>query len=171
MAMSAAARLAQHLRDLTPAAMAEVSNRAGVPRRIGARARKGRKVGATEYMLLCSAVGISAATGAPIEGAARAGSSIVWWILGSGLFITRNIRRLDLRSAAVLAGVSAATLSRAEHGHPIAVESYLRVAGFMGVPPESFLSFTKNTNCNTLKLKDSAAARERTNRLVGEALR
>jgi transcriptional regulator with XRE-family HTH domain len=50
---------------------------------------------------------------------------------------------LDLRSAADLVGVSAATLSRAERGQPIAIESYLRVVEFIGVPPESFLSFTE----------------------------
>jgi hypothetical protein len=35
------------------------------------------------------------------------------------------------------------TLSRAERGQPIAIESYLRVVEFIGVPPESFLSFTE----------------------------
>jgi hypothetical protein len=156
--MSAAARLAQHLHGLTPTAMAAVSDLAGVPRRIGARARAGRKVSATAYMLLCAAVGINPASGAPILSVPRAGSVIVWWIFGAGLFHTRLLRGLNLRSAADLVGVSAATLSRAERAKPIAVESYLRVAGFIGVPSESFLCFTANTNCNTLTPKDSAGA-------------
>jgi transcriptional regulator with XRE-family HTH domain len=77
----------------------------------------------------------------------------VWWNFGSALFLTRGFRRLDLRSAADLVGISAATLSRAERGHPIAVESYLSIANFIGVPPNSFLCFTGNTNCNTLMSK------------------
>ena len=58
--MTAVARLAQHLQVLTRTEMATVSDRAGVPRRIGARARARRKVSATAYMLLCSAVGLDA---------------------------------------------------------------------------------------------------------------
>src|SRR5713226_7341415 len=113
MPMSAAARLARHLEYLDAAEMAALSDRAGVQRNIGARARAGRKVSATAYLLLCSAAGVDVATGAPV--AVRgpcAGSSIVWWIFGSVLFFTRSLRRLDLRSAADLVGVSAATLSR-----------------------------------------------------------
>jgi hypothetical protein len=146
MPVSAAARLARHLQGLTPAEMAAVSDRAGVPRKIGARARIGRKVNATAYLLLCSAVAIDVATNARVLGGRPCvGSSIVWWVFGSALFLTRSRRRLDLRSAADLVGVSAATLSRAERGQPIAIESYLRVIEFMGVPPKSFLSFTETT--------------------------
>ena len=158
-AMSARARLGQHLQGLSPTEMAVVSDRAGVPRKIGARARAGRKVSATAYMLLCSATGLDGATGAPIVSAPRAGFAIVWWLFGSSLFITRRLRQLDLRCAAVLVGVSAATLSRAERGEPISVGSFLRASSFIGLPPESFLCFTANTNCNTLKLKEPAAAR------------
>jgi hypothetical protein len=144
MDMSAACRLARHLQDLTPAEMAALSDRAGVQRKIGARARGGRKVNATAYLLLSSSVGIDVVTG---DRGARsrvyAGSSIVWWSFGSALFLTRTARRVDLRSAAVLIGVSAATLSRAERGQPIAIESYLRVVEFIGVRPETFLSFTE----------------------------
>jgi transcriptional regulator with XRE-family HTH domain len=71
---------------------------------------------------------------------------------------TREERRLSLRAASDLAGVSAATLSRAERGQPIAVESFLRASEFIGVTPESFLCFTTNTNCNTLTHNDSVAA-------------
>jgi transcriptional regulator with XRE-family HTH domain len=160
MLMSAAARLARHLKELTPAQMAALSDRAGVQRNIGARARAGRKVSATAYLLLCSAAGVDIATGAPVVVRGPcAGCSIVWWIFGSALFLTRSLRRLDLRSAADRVGVSAATLSRAERGQPIAIESYLRVANFIGVPSESFMSFAGNPNCNTLKPNDSKEVR------------
>jgi len=149
--------------------MAAVSDRAGVPRNIGARARAGRKVGATAYMLLCSAAGIDAATGVPTAKVPRGGYSIVWWIFGSGLFFTRKLKRLDLRSAADLVGVSAATLSRAERGQPVAVKSLLRISDFIGVPVESFLCFTGNTNCNTLKPKEWAEAHP--DHFTNEALR
>jgi len=154
MPLSAAARLALHLQDLSLAEMAALSDRTGVQRKIGARARAGRKVNATSYLLLCSAAGIDVTTGtAVVAKEPWAGSSIIWWIFGSALFLTRSLRGLDLRSAADLVGVSAATLSRAEHGQHIAIESYLRVIGFIGVPPESFLRFAGNSNCNTLKTK------------------
>jgi transcriptional regulator with XRE-family HTH domain len=150
MAMSAGTRLAQYLQKLTPSEMAALSDGAGVQRKIGARARAGRKVETTAYLLLCSAVGLDAATGARLAGRrGRADFSIDWWTFGSALFLTRSSRQLDLRSAADLIRVSAATLSRAERGQPIAIESYLRIAYFIGVPPESFL-FLRNTNCNTL---------------------
>jgi hypothetical protein len=114
--------------------MAALSDRAGVQRKIGARARAGRKVSATAYMLLCWAAGIDAATGVPTAMAPRASHSIVWWIFGSGLFLTRTVKRLDLRVAADLVGVSAATLSRAERCQPVAVESFLRISDFVGDP-------------------------------------
>jgi hypothetical protein len=159
MPMSAAVRLAQRLQDLSPAEMAALSDRAGVQRKIGAGARAGRKIAATAYMLLCAAAGIDAATGAPAMVVTRAGATIVWWMFGSGLFLTRTIKRLDLRVAANLVGVSAATLSRAERCQPVAVVSFLRISDFIGIPAESFLCFTENTNCNTLKVKEPADAR------------
>ena len=159
MSVSAAARLAQHLPGLKPQVMATISDRAGVPRKIGARARAGRKVGATAYMLLCLAVGLDAKTGVPVANVPRPGCAIAWWIFGSDLFFARKLRRLDLRSAANLVGVSAATLSRAERGQPVGVESFLRISNFIAIPAESFLCFTQNSNCNTLKSKVSAHAR------------
>jgi len=159
MPMSAAVRLARHLECLTPAEMAALSDCAGVQRKIGARARAGRKVGTTAYMLLCTAAGIDAATGAPASVVPRAGATIVWWIFGSSLFLTRALKRLDLWVAADLVGVSAATLSRAERCQPVAVESFLRISDFIGIPAKSFLCFTGNTNCNTLKVKEPADAR------------
>jgi hypothetical protein len=158
MAMNAAERLAQHLQGLTRVDMLAVSDRAGVPRKIGARARAARKVCASSYMQLCSAVGIDAVTGVPTDRVRPTGSSIVWWFFGSNLFLTRHLRRLDLRSAAELIGVSAATLSRAERGQPIAVDNFLRISEFIGIVADSFLCFTGNTNCNKLKVQDSAAA-------------
>jgi hypothetical protein len=155
--MSAAARLAQHLQGLARPEMAAVSDQAGVPRRMGFRARNGHKVSATAYLLLCLAVGTEPSKGSLVAKAPRRGASIAWWAFGSALFLTRSLRRLDLRTAAQLVGVSAATLSRAEHGHPLAVESYLSVAKFTGVPPQGFLCFTENGNCNTLKAKDFEA--------------
>jgi hypothetical protein len=169
MPMSAAARLARHLEYLTRAEMLALSDRAGVQRKIGARARAGRKVSATAYMLLCSAAGIDAATGAPASVVPRACATIVWWMFGSGLFLTRTLKRLDLRGAADVVGVSAATLSRAERGQPVAVESFLRISDFIGIPGESFLCFTGNTNCNTLKVKGRAD--DRSQELVNVAPR
>jgi hypothetical protein len=94
-------------------------------------------------MLLCSAAGIDAATGAPANVVPRAGATIVWWIFGSSLFLTRAVKRLDLRIAADHVGVSAATLSRAERGQPVAVERFLRISEFIGIAAESFLCFTE----------------------------
>jgi hypothetical protein len=152
-------RLTRHLQALSPVEMAAVCEAARLSRRIGARARAGRKVTATTYLLLCAAAGLDAATGMPVRAALRGGFAIVWWVFASNLFLSRRVRRLDLRSAAALVGVSAATLSRAECGKPIAVESFLRVARFIGVPPESFMCFTGNTNCNMLRQKDSGKCR------------
>jgi hypothetical protein len=156
--MTAAAWLARHLRYLSRAEMVAISDCAGVPRKIGFGARASRKASATAYMLLCSVAGLDAATGTLGRECPPRGHRDLWWVFGAGLFRTRHLRPLDLRSAAGLVGVSAATLSRAERGHTIAIESYLRVVRFIRISPESFLSFTGNTNCNTLKTRDCAAA-------------
>jgi hypothetical protein len=156
--MSAAAQLASRLQGLTRTETLAVSARTGVPGKIGARARAGRKVSATAFLLLCKAVGLDVARGVAVSPVPRAGYEIAWWIFGAGLFHTRGLRRIDLRTAADIVGVSAATLSRAERGQPMSVESFLRISAFIGIPPESFLSFTGNTNCNTLKSKECAAA-------------
>ena len=148
----AAARLAGHLQHFSAATMVTLSKRAGVSGRAGARARAGRKVSATAYMLLCSEVGIEIFTGAPAPSISHAGLGIVWWLFGSALFFTRSRQNLDLRSVAGLIETSAATLSRAERGHPIAVENYLHLCRFIGLPPTAFLGFTGNTNCNILKI-------------------
>jgi transcriptional regulator with XRE-family HTH domain len=83
------------------------------------------------------------ATGAPARAVPRKDATIVWWLFGSGLFLTRVLKRLDLRAAADLIGLSAAILSRAERSQPVAVESFLRISDFIGIPGESFLCFTE----------------------------
>src|SRR4051812_39252676 len=98
--MNAAARLAQCLQSLTPATMATVSVRAGVCRKLGARARAGRRIGAPEYLLLCSAVGMDVATGAPIAARPRAGAVLSWRKFGLALLQAREREQLDLRTAA-----------------------------------------------------------------------
>jgi len=103
-------------------------------------------------MLLCSEVGIEIITGAPAPSISRAGLGIVWGLFGCALFFTRSRQNLDLRSAADFIGTSAATLSRAECGHPIEVENYLHLCRFIGLPPTAFFGFTGNTNCNILKI-------------------
>jgi hypothetical protein len=64
-----------------------------------------------------------------------------------------------LRSAAKRIGVSAATLSRAEGGCAIEVDSYLTIARFLGMPAEAFLSFTGNTNCNIQTNQENVVSR------------
>jgi hypothetical protein len=151
--MNASARLSRHLQRLTPAQMAFASERAGIARRVGAQARKSKRISATPYMLLCAASGLDPVSGDLVAVFPRAGASIHWCAFAAALLITRQVRRLGIRSAARQAGVSIATLSRAENGKPIAVESFLRIAIFIGVPAGSFLCFTENTNCNTLHSK------------------
>jgi hypothetical protein len=152
--LSAESRLSQHLGGLTRSEMAALSDQAGVPRRIGFRARNGHTVSATAYLLLCMAMGTDPSTGSMATKTPRRGASVAWSAFGSALFLTRSLRQLDLRKAAQRVGVSAATLSRAEHGRPTAVESYLRIAGFIGVPAQGFLCFTANSDCNTLIRND-----------------
>lgn len=154
MSLNARDRLAQHLADVTPTLMNAISDRAGIPRRLGAGARVGRKINANDYLLLCSAIGLGAESGLKVEGISRVGSSIIWWVLGAALFLTRRRLHLDLRSAARIIEMSAATLSRAEAGDPIAVESFLKITKFIGVPPNSFLCFTADPDCNTLVPND-----------------
>lgn len=149
MAMNASACLAQRLQTFTRSEILAISDWAGVGK-MGIRARAGRRITATAHMRICIAVGLDAVTAKPNGNSPRADVTVAWWLVAATLFLTRCRRRLDIRSASDLVGVSTATLSRAEQGKPVAVESFLHICKFAGLPPASFLCFTRNMNCNTL---------------------
>jgi hypothetical protein len=161
----AAIRLASQLQNLAAGSMRSFSASAGVEGRLGMRARQGRVVDSTSYLRLCSAIGVDAATGLPAPATHRRAFEIEWWMFGAAFLFGRRRARLGLRAAAKVVGVSAATLSRAEGGQAVSVESYLLIIRFLGVPALSFLSFTGNRYCNTLKSKNSKSGAA-----AGEAL-
>src|SRR3954447_4153460 len=139
---TATARLALQLQGLSATSMVALSASAGVDGVIGARARRGRRINATSYLLLCSLIGIDATTGASSPAICRRGFEIDWHAFGAALKVSRNRANLDLRAAAKIIGASAATLSRAECGNAVSVESYLLINRFLVVSPLVFLSFT-----------------------------
>jgi hypothetical protein len=142
--------LASALQGLRHLSLRTISVLSGVPAGIVARARSGRKVRANEYVLLCAVAGIDSATGAPADRTSLAGFAVEWWLVAGTTFLTRRAQQIDLRTAAIAAGVSVATMSRAESGRPLAVGSLLSISRFVGLPPTAFMRFTGNTNCNAL---------------------
>lgn len=131
--------------------LTDLSDLAGVSPAAVACAWAGRKVGAQNYLLLCAVAGIDPLTGSASEPTSLAGFVIDWRALSASCFLTRAARRLSIRTAAILAGVSVATISRLECGHPLSVESILSICRFVGLPPAAFLRFTGNTHCNALQ--------------------
>jgi hypothetical protein len=122
----------------TAAAACEIADRAGADlRRHVFRARAGRPVNAGAFLALCGAAGID-----PVDGSARSPkrvpAGIAWSLVGEGLRITRRLRREELRSAARHVRLSPATLSRAEAGDALSIESLLAVCRFIGVHPEHY---------------------------------
>ena len=141
-------RLADQLRQYSTAELLAISREAGVRPREARCVLQRRKLGASSFLLLCSALGIDPTT-ARCRPLCRDGFFSSFSHFAVALQFARARDKLPLRAAAPAMGVSTATLSRAEAGRPIAVESLLRICGHVGFAPEAFLVFTGNNNCNT----------------------
>jgi len=147
--MTAALRLQRALASHSAADVAALSDRIGIDRRIGARAKGGRKINASAYLALCCAVGINPVTGEsrPVR---EPTGPVMFWFLGAGVTIARLSRKLSYRQIAKASGVTHPTIFRVERGLPVSAETVLRVAAFLGVRPEGFTAcFTTNTNSTT----------------------
>lgn len=147
-APSASARLRTALAGLDARALATMADIAGVERKIARRVFNGYLVGVTSYLRLCSVAGID-----PVTGGTRTtrplspDSTFLWWFLGAGLYLTRQIKGMGAREAGRETGISYAAISRVERGQPLGIENVLRIAQFIGVHPDGF---TGNKECNTL---------------------
>jgi plasmid maintenance system antidote protein VapI len=127
----------------------ELADRAGVARRVGSLARKGRPIGTEAYLKLSNALGLDPCTGLPSSAAATPQARCHWSLLAATLFFERSRRRLGIRAAACEIGVSTATLSRAENGNAIAIESALRVSAWLRLSPNVLLGFRSNNEAVT----------------------
>jgi hypothetical protein len=132
-----------------PAALAGLALRAGVPRRAISRLIAEQPVNASDYLNVCGALGLD-----PVSGQARApanGFDVQFWFFAYGLKGTRIIRKLSVRETAKLAGLSIATISRAEAGRPISAANYFALCSFIGLHPHHYAHrFTGNVQCNSL---------------------
>jgi hypothetical protein len=128
----------------------ELADRAGVPRRVGSQARKARPIGTEGYLKLSNALGLDPCTGLPRSGAATPQARCHWWLLASAIFFERSRRRLGVRAAACEIGVSTATLSRAENGNAIAIESTLRLSAWLRLSPNVLFGFCPNNEAVTV---------------------
>jgi hypothetical protein len=127
----------------------ELADRAGVPRRVGSQARKGRPIGTEGYLKLSNALGLDPCTGLPRSAAATPQARCHWWLLAAAIFFERSRRRLGVRAAACEIGVSTATLSRAENGNAIAIESTLRLSAWLRLSPNVLFGFSTNNEAVT----------------------
>jgi DNA-binding Xre family transcriptional regulator len=141
-------RLADHLEHISASELVALSRQAGVVPAQAWRARKRRKVDATSFLLLCSALGVEPANGARSEPLCRKGHTFSFVHLATALYFARFRRKLTIRAAAPVLGLSTATLSRVEAGQPTTIETLLRVCSHLGLPATCFLVFTGNSNCN-----------------------
>jgi Helix-turn-helix len=148
-AMSVDIREAIQKTSSVPAALAGLAVRAGVPRRAISRLIADQPVNASDHLNVCGALGLD-----PVSGRASAisnGYQVQFWFFAYGLKGTRIIRKLSVREAAKLAGVSIATISRAEAGRPISAANYFALCSFIGLHPHHYAHrFTGNVQCNSL---------------------
>jgi len=133
-----------------PGGLASLAVRANVPRRAVSRILAGQPINADTYLKVCGAVGIDPVTGESCP--PSTGFDIQWRIFAIGIRAARILHKLSTRDAASLIRVSSATISRAEAGRPIRVESYLALCAFVGTHPHHYANgFTGNYQCNNLK--------------------
>lgn len=92
------------------------------------------RVDPSVFLNVCARLGIDPMTGEATSLNARPGTLALWHI-AAGCSITRDLRKLSMRAAALECGVSAATLTRLENGLPVSIESVLAVCEFIGVHP------------------------------------
>jgi transcriptional regulator with XRE-family HTH domain len=172
-ANSAATRmlLADALRTAAPtsAALAVFADRAGVGRRQACLARAGKPICAGAYLALCGALGIS-----PMDGTRRApkivSPNVEWWLVGTALYITRGLRRLNQRQAAKAIGVSPSTVCRLEACKPVSIANLVKVCRFIGVHADGYTAphaagvcgnvpreTTTETRCPSGEIRDVAA--------------
>lgn len=117
--------------------VAALADQAGVTPRQVSLARAGKPINAGAYLALCGAIGID-----PMDGSPRpvkiVSANVEWRLLGTALHITRNLRRLNQRSAAKAIGVSPSTVCRVETGRPVSVANVVKVCAFVGVHPDGY---------------------------------
>ena len=86
-----------------------------------------KKADAQSVLRLCSVLGIDPITARSVPPRTRLGFNFSFGHFGAVLAFSRSRQRLSIRDAAILAGVSIATLSRAESGRPIAFTSLVLI--------------------------------------------
>jgi hypothetical protein len=130
----------------------KLADRAGVPRRTGAKAQKVRPIGTEAYLKLANALGLDPCTGLPRSSTATPHARCHWWLFATAIFFKRSRRRLGIRAAAAESEVSTATLSRAENGNVVAIESVLRLSAWLRLSPNVLFGFCPNNPTVTVQV-------------------
>jgi hypothetical protein len=102
---------------------------------------KAHPIGTESYLKLSNALGLDPCTGLPRPTAAAPHARCHWGLLAAAVFFERSRRRLGVRRAAREIGVSTATLSRADNGNAIAIESALRLSAWLRLSPNVLFGF------------------------------
>lgn len=106
--------------------------------RLVRRAALGQPVNASTHLQICAAVGTDPVTAAVIE--KRRLGELHYPSLSAALRMKRFTEKLDLRKAAIPAGVSHVCLSRVERGEPVSIESILAICRWLSRHPFDFVS-------------------------------
>jgi hypothetical protein len=152
---------------LTAPETAALADAAGVPRRTAERARRNRGIGSEAYLKLCNAVGKDAVSGAPRTVRFMPSAACNWWLLGAAIYLARSRRLHGIRAAALEIGVSTATLSRAETGQAIAIESVIRIAHYLQLTPEAAVGLCER--CPTVTAPATRETSEQRSLFIGDA--
>jgi hypothetical protein len=123
--------------DFPLSALNEFARQAGVPPKLASLAKAGKPVNAGAHLALCAAVGIDPVDGRP-RPVKELSPNVVWWLLSSAMFITRNLKKLNQRAAAEAIGISVASVCRVERGQPVSINSLIKVCSFVQVHPDGF---------------------------------
>lgn len=142
-------KLAALLESCRPTQLGVVAANAGVSPVAARRARKPGAGDTSSFVLLCAALGIDGLSGEPTPPSPRPGCTFSFLQFGIVLFFARSQAGRSIRAFAPLVELSTATVSRAESGKPVCVETVITVCRYVRMPPAVFLCFTGNQHCNS----------------------
>lgn len=114
--------------------------------RLAERGREGRRVSADCYLRLCAALGVRPFLSETQVGLVRSfearadGPGVLSFsFLGMVTRAERLDRRHSVRDAAEWSGLSPATISVAEGGHAVSIETVVKLAAYVGKPASHFV--------------------------------
>jgi hypothetical protein len=132
-------------------------------------AAQAKPLPADEHLALCAALGVDPVTlASPAADMPPFGGAVLWISFGCALTIARHLKGHDQRATAEAARVSLVTVSRAEHGRPLSVASFVRLSSYAGLHPHVWTAAPRAHEAIAALGGDRAAAAADRDRFTGD---